>query len=129
MRVEETNSVSEVTGETGHTVSNDSVSKNERDFEVEKFEARDRIAEDKLDQDLIEANKKEIEEELNTLNEFVRYYDKQLNFELHENSDRHYVQVIDVIEDKIIREIPPEKILDMIARINDLMGLIIDERI
>ncbi len=39
------------------------------------------------------------------------------------------VKVIDVTTDEIIREIPPEKILDLVAAIWEVSGIIVDERV
>ena len=38
------------------------------------------------------------------------------------------VKVIDAETNEVIREIPPEKILDLVATIWEMMGLIIDEK-
>jgi flagellar protein FlaG len=38
------------------------------------------------------------------------------------------VKVIDAETDEIIREIPPEKILDMVAMMWEMVGIIVDER-
>ena len=39
------------------------------------------------------------------------------------------VKIIDITTDEIIREIPPEKILDIVAGLWELSGLLVDERI
>lgn len=39
------------------------------------------------------------------------------------------VKVIDVNTDEVIREIPPEKILDLVAAIWEITGIMVDERI
>lgn len=38
------------------------------------------------------------------------------------------VKVIDAETEEVIREIPPEKILDLVAMIWEMIGLIVDER-
>jgi len=38
------------------------------------------------------------------------------------------VKVLDSETNEVIREIPPEKILDMVAKMWELAGLIVDER-
>jgi len=73
--------------------------------------------------------KEQLEEDVERLNNLVRIYNKKLNFQMHEESERYFVQVIDVIKDEIIREIPPEDILDIMAQIDDIIGLIVDERV
>jgi len=93
-----------------------------------KHQPKDRLREDKLDQDISERMEERLEEEIDRLNEIVRTYDRKLNFQLHQETDRYFVEVIDVVEDEVIREVPPEEILDLVARIDDMIGLIIDER-
>ena len=38
------------------------------------------------------------------------------------------VKVVDPNTDKVIREIPPEKILDMVAKMWEVVGLFVDEK-
>lgn len=71
----------------------------------------------------------EIEEQVEQLNGILRTFDRQLAFELHEETNRHIVRIIDVNTDDVLREIPPEEVLDLVARIEDLVGLLIDEKI
>ena len=89
---------------------------------------KNRLREDKLDQDISERMEERLEEEIDRLNEIVRTYDRKLNFQLHRETESYFVEVIDVVEDEVIREVPPEEILDLVARIDDMIGLIIDER-
>lgn len=60
-------------------------------------------------------------------NKTVRIFNPTLHFVIHKETGRVMVQVIDKVENKIIREIPPEKILDMVARIQEMVGLLVDE--
>ncbi|MBF8437859.1 flagellar protein FlaG [Halanaerobiaceae bacterium Z-7014] len=97
--------------------------------EPTQVSTEDFIREDALSQDEIDQHMEEIEHELKRLNETMRTFDRGLNFELHEDTGRHIVQVMDIIEDEIIREIPPEEVLDISAKINEMIGLVIDVRI
>ena len=38
------------------------------------------------------------------------------------------VRVVNVFTDEVIKEIPPEEVLDTVARIREMIGLLIDER-
>lgn len=49
-------------------------------------------------------------------------------FKIHEGTGRIMVKLVDNQTDKIIKEIPPEKILDLVASIWDLVGILVDER-
>ncbi|HBK67556.1 MAG TPA: flagellar biosynthesis protein FlaG, partial [Firmicutes bacterium] len=39
------------------------------------------------------------------------------------------VQVIEANTEEIITEIPPEKILDLVARIEEMIGLMVDKKV
>ena len=51
-----------------------------------------------------------------------------LRFHMHSESERWMVQVVDIREDEIVREIPPEKVLNVAAQIQGLLGVLLDER-
>lgn len=79
--------------------------------------------------DNIEANVQErIREAIQALNESTQLVGRQLAFSIHEDTGRTIVRVIDRDTDEVIREIPPEEILDLVARINEMIGLLLDER-
>ncbi len=50
------------------------------------------------------------------------------SFKYHEETNRISITVRDKETDEVIREIPPEKALDMIAKAWELAGLMVDER-
>ncbi len=77
----------------------------------------------------VRGDRKDIEKYADRLNETFRMFDRRLSFEIHEDTERYLVRVVDPKTDEIIREIPPEDFLDLIARIEEMVGLIIDEQI
>lgn len=52
----------------------------------------------------------------------------QLSFKYHEDTNRISITVTDSDTDEVIREIPPEKTLDMLAKAWGMAGLLVDER-
>ena len=52
----------------------------------------------------------------------------QLSFKYHEDTNRISITVTDSDTDEVIREIPPEKPLDMLAKAWEMAGLLVDER-
>lgn len=52
----------------------------------------------------------------------------QCSFKYHEDTNRISITVKDSDTDEIIREIPPEKALDMLAKAWELAGLMVDEK-
>ena len=49
-------------------------------------------------------------------------------FGIHESTNRVTIKIIDKDTRKVIKEIPPEKTLDMIAKVWELAGLMVDEK-
>ncbi|MBO4953359.1 MAG: flagellar protein FlaG [Lachnospiraceae bacterium] len=52
----------------------------------------------------------------------------KLSFKYHEDTNRISITVTDSDTDEVIREIPPEKTLDMLAKAWEMAGLLVDER-
>ncbi|MCG0278385.1 MAG: flagellar protein FlaG [Thermanaeromonas sp.] len=59
------------------------------------------------------------------VNKTVEAFNIKLRFELNEEDGELYVYVIDE-EGKVIRRIPPENILEVASRMQEMVGLIID---
>lgn len=79
------------------------------------------------------STKKYSEEDIKTaignVNKALNPYDRKLEFSIHEATNLISVKVIDTNTDKVIREIPPEKILDMVAKLWEMAGIIVDKKI
>lgn len=61
------------------------------------------------------------------LNEMLEESRRRLKFNVHEATGRIWVQVIDTRTQEVIKEIPPERYLDLVARIWELVGILVDE--
>lgn len=70
----------------------------------------------------------ETEAAINKINRTVDAFNFSLRFEVHDESNRIMVQVIDKETDELIREIPPERLLRLAAQIQDMIGLLLDTR-
>ena len=49
-------------------------------------------------------------------------------FGIHEDTNRVMIKIVDKNTKEVIKELPPEKTLDMIAKVWELAGILIDER-
>lgn len=49
-------------------------------------------------------------------------------FGIHEKTNRLTIKIVDKETKEVIKELPPEKTLDMIAKAWELAGLLVDER-
>lgn len=74
-------------------------------------------------------SKKEIMDIIEDANEEFVTYDRKFEFGIHEKTKQITVKVLDSVTNEVIRELPPEKILDMLAGLWEIAGLLIDESI
>ena len=63
------------------------------------------------------------------LNKFFEYLNTDIQFELHERTQRLMVKVVDLKNDKVLKEFPPQEFLDTIANIQEYVGVLLDKRI
>ena len=49
-------------------------------------------------------------------------------FGIHEETNRVTIKIIDKESKEVIKEFPPEKTLDMIAKVWEMAGLMVDEK-
>ncbi|GEM01968.1 flagellar protein FlaG [Halolactibacillus halophilus] len=71
----------------------------------------------------------EMESMVDGMNKFLEPSKTSIKFELHDKLDRYYVKVVDSETKELVREIPPEKMLDMYAQMAEFMGFLVDEKI
>lgn len=61
-------------------------------------------------------------------NKALVFSNRALEFSVHEKTKEIMVKVIDTETKEVVREIPSEKILDMVANILEMAGILVDER-
>jgi flagellar protein FlaG len=72
---------------------------------------------------------KEVKKSVKDVNEIVNQVKEGLSFQIHEDTEELMVQVIDVNTEEVIKELPPEEMLDLKARIHEMVGILIDEKV
>lgn len=70
-----------------------------------------------------DAIKKSIEELNKNINK-----NTEAQFGYHDETNRVTIKIVDKETKEVIREVPPEKTLDMIAKVWELAGMIVDEK-
>lgn len=70
----------------------------------------------------------EVIQAIERANKHIRTYDRRLEFSIHDMTKQIMVKVINTENDTVIREIPSEKILDMVAHLWEVAGILIDEK-
>lgn len=69
-----------------------------------------------------------VKKAVNEINQKIRPTHTSCQFSYHEKTNRITIKVIDDDTEEVIREIPPEKALDMLAKTLELEGILVDER-
>ena len=70
-----------------------------------------------------------LHEAVDKANHTLEVYGTELRFSLHEASGEMIVRVINTEDESVIREIPPERVLDFVANVKEMLGFIIDKLI
>lgn len=78
--------------------------------------------------DIQEVSPEKVKSALDDINKKIRPTHTQCEFSYHEKTKRISITVRDSDTKEVIKEIPPEKTLDMIAKTLELAGLLVDEK-
>lgn len=76
-----------------------------------------------------EVPREEVEKAAEKFNRLMNIIEKRWQVRVHEGTHRFMVKVIDQESGEVLKEIPPEKILDMVASFTKMAGILVDERI
>ena len=76
----------------------------------------------------LERTREDINEAVEKLNKTAGAFGRSLQFQVHDETKRTMVSVVDTENDKVIRQYPSEEVLDMVAKVDDYLGLIFDKK-
>ena len=85
--------------------------------------AQKKLEEQQQDQDKQNAQIKKAVEDINK-----KAVNSEAIFGIHEATNRVTIKIVDKDTKKVIKELPPEKTLDMIAKVWEMAGLMVDEK-
>ena len=96
--------------------------------EVAKASESDTRDENKYDQD-----RENTKAENDAIKKAVENINKNMSngeavFGIHEGTNRVTIKIVDKDTKKVIKELPPEKTLDMIAKMWEMAGILVDEK-
>jgi flagellar protein FlaG len=74
----------------------------------------------------VECSEAEIDVAVERLNKAAKALTSELRFSVHQETHRIMVRIVDS-DGTVIREIPPERVLDAYARMLDTLGLLVDK--
>ena len=95
-----------------------------------KAESAVRLGEDNKVQSSEEFNASEINNLVSSANQLVdAVSNNKVNFQYDESKEQHIVLVRDIDTNEVIREIPPKEMLDLLKNLEDITGIIYDNKI
>lgn len=69
----------------------------------------------------------QVEQVAQKLQRTAELFNKRLDFIVDKSTGRSMVRVLDADTDELIRELPPEKVIELAAKIQEELGVIFDE--
>ncbi|MCM3511874.1 MULTISPECIES: flagellar protein FlaG [Carnobacterium] len=75
-----------------------------------------------------EITKEELDATVEKANRFLLGLKTQFDFKIHEGTGRTVVRLIDKQTQEVVKEIPPEKMLDVLESIWDSAGILVDRK-
>jgi flagellar protein FlaG len=70
----------------------------------------------------------DLQQVIDDTNKMLQYVNERLEFLVHEATNRIMVKVLDRETEEVLREIPPEQILDLVAKLQELVGILVDKK-
>ena len=74
-----------------------------------------------------QASNEQIRQAVEKINKEAQYNGEAV-FGIHEETNRVTIKIVDKTTKEVIKEFPPEKTLDMIAKVWEMAGIMVDER-
>ncbi|WNF36574.1 flagellar protein FlaG [Bacillaceae bacterium IKA-2] len=75
-----------------------------------------------------EISKADLDTNIDSVNKFLELNLTSLKFQVHENLNRVFVEVVDKKTKEVVRQIPPREFLDMVSSMLEHVGLIVDKK-
>lgn len=69
----------------------------------------------------------QLKQAVDQLNSSMRNYNTELRFKMDQESREMQVSVINSETDEVLRKIPPDQILNIVAHVKEMLGLIVNE--
>jgi uncharacterized FlaG/YvyC family protein len=68
-------------------------------------------------------------QEVDRLNEAMKDMGKSLRYKFDDKSEEYYVEVLDVRTQEVIATLPPKYMMELSAKVKDILGLHVDKKI
>ncbi len=75
-----------------------------------------------------QVSNEQLKEAIADMNKKISNTNKEAVFGIHEETNRVMIKIVDKDTKEVLKEYPPEKTLDMIAKVWEMAGLLVDEK-
>lgn len=75
-----------------------------------------------------ELSKSEIGQLTQKMSRLVELINRDIKFQMHEETKRIMVQVVDSRDGTVLKEFPPHELLDVVAKIEEYVGILLDKK-
>ena len=79
-------------------------------------------------QEEVVATSEVIKSAAETANDLANVFNTNIKFKVHEETNVAMLQIVDARSGEVIKELPPATVLDMMGKLWDTIGLIIDKK-
>ena len=80
-------------------------------------------------QSAAEITRSDIDQQIKMLEKTFLAFNRRVKLSVNDEINQVVIKVVDEDTDKVIKEIPPEEIQHLIARIKETIGLLVDQKI
>jgi len=108
---------------------------NARVYSIDSRDISDKVTKVEFENKEVQADKRTADINLEQLKSSVDSANKiffknntYLKFEIHERTKEIMVRIVREDTGEVVKEIPPEKMLDMVAKIWETIGILVDEK-
>ena len=77
----------------------------------------------------VQVNKEDLQNMSVAMNKFVQILNADLHFQVHEETKELIIKFVNEKTGEVIKEYPSKEFLDMIARIREYVGMVVDKKI
>ena len=77
----------------------------------------------------IDINREALEEGIEEINKNIKIFNTKISFSLDEITGTTVIKISDAETEEVIREVPPSEFLKIAARLSEIFGLIIDQKV
>lgn len=92
----------------------------------ETLESTSKVAYNNKDAKVVDG--REVKNMVDGLNKLIKNADTHLEYEKHEKLNEYVIRIVDNETKEVVKEIPPKKILDMVAKMCEMIGIIVDKK-